>query len=111
MPCRDGRDNKLIVTSKRLPVHSLEGRLDRATRAGCEMASLLMTGQAVNLSAATRKWIQEHQRADAERAATEIPESALIAASLDSLGERVAALEAAMRPTKVYGDDLPAVTS
>lgn len=110
MPCRDDRDNEPGISSDHLSGIALEGRLDRATRAACEMAGLLiMTGNDANLSAATRSWIQEHQRADAKRAASEIPESALVAASLEDLSKRVKALEEALHPTKVYRDDLPAV--
>lgn len=127
MPCRDGRDNRPGSSGEYLATVrvGLEGRLNRATRAACEMAGLLiMCGESANLSAATRRWIKEHQMGDANRVTEElasrsalIPNSRLTAASLTSLGDRVSALgdritalEETLHPTKVFRDDLPAAS-
>ena len=63
MPCHDSRegDNSELLE-----------RLDAATKAACEMASVLRETPLVTLlSPQTRLWIKEHRRADDERLAVE----------------------------------------
>jgi hypothetical protein len=75
MPCNDGGPS-YYTSSERL--YKMKARLDKATRAACEMARIIREyGEALigdegkdlfhKLSKETKKWIEKHDAMDAKR--------------------------------------------